>query len=206
MAVIAATGRLIKTAFILALVVLVGVTALGLSFYYSGKDTLPLIPLSDNDGHTTIRPISHSDPELDAAWKKAQAEAVTMWNDSSEDISITITEDSPNTITFYPLPDPKLALYIPTPSCLFSECNYFILINEEFYTSYNTYHIKYRGRYLIAHELGHALGLNDIYEDDLESIMHHEWRHVSRQPTQIDIQRVEGRIDMFRTMTTTFID
>lgn len=180
----------------------IGLSAVWAGFYYSGYDTFPVLPLSDNDGRTTIRTIEHSDPELDAAWKKAQVEAVAMWNDSSPDIHIEITDDSPNRIFFAPMPDSKLGYYVPTAACLIRDCIYGIYINEDFYTDYNEYHIKYRGRYLIAHELGHALGLNDIYHAETESIMHGQWKYVSRRPTETDVRRIEDRINVYRTLTS----
>lgn len=158
------------------------------------------IPLADSDGHTTIQPVSHPDPELDEAWKKAQRAAVDLWNESP-DINIEITEDSPNTISFAWLPGGAYAYYIPSLSCITGECTYSIYIDSPA-LEYNKYIVKYRGMYLIAHELGHALGLNDRYNEELDSVMNEYWRYRSKTPTALDVQRVENRIAMYRSLTS----
>lgn len=179
-------------------------TLFALTFGYTAIaapiDYTHYIPLADADGHITVQPVSHPDPELDEAWKKAQRAAVDLWNESP-DIHIEITEDSPNTISFAWLPGGAWAYYVPSLGCITGECTYRIYLDSPA-LEYSKYVVKYRGMYLIAHELGHALGLNDRYHEELDSVMNEYWRYRSKTPTALDVQRVEERIAMYRSLTS----
>lgn len=164
-------------------------------------DYTPIVPLADNDGRITVTPISHPDPKREEAWNEALAAAVAIWNDASDHVFITVDENSPNTIEFTDLPTPSQAMYIPTLDCLVgTECTFDIYLDSVPF-NYHPVVVTRRGEYLLAHELGHALGLNDRYRETHDSLMNKSLRYKSNEPTPLDIQRVEARLVTFASLS-----
>jgi hypothetical protein len=145
----------------------------------------------------TVKPFSgDSAPE----WNEVLTRAVADWNDVHPEIQITIDEDSRNTMGFDPM-GPR-ALY--SKICLPFACHFHIGINEEFKNSDGEF-IRDTGRFLVAHEIGHALGLNDVIDtpDQTSSLMSAKRNYGMGFPHKTDrvlmMQRISWEKDASKT-------
>jgi len=95
--------------------------------------------------------------DVDPIWNVALAGAVKEWNDAHPAVKITAVESSPNRIVFENLP--RRALY--SKICLPGHCFFKISIREDQKDNSGEW-IREEGKFLLVHELGHALGINDF--------------------------------------------
>jgi hypothetical protein len=94
---------------------------------------------------------------VDPVWNVALAGAIKEWNDSHPAVKITAVEESPNQIVFEDLP--RRALY--SKICFPGHCFFKISIREDQKANDGDW-IREEGKFLLVHELGHALGINDF--------------------------------------------
>lgn len=147
----------------------------------------------------TIKPFSgDSAPE----WNEVLTEAVADWNDVHPEIEITINEDSRNTIAFEKMG--TRALY--SKICLPFACHFHIGINEELKYS-EAEVIKDSGKFLVTHEIGHALGLNDVVDtpEQTSSIMSAKRNYGMGFPQKTDRVLMMQRISWEKGVSQAFI-
>jgi hypothetical protein len=94
---------------------------------------------------------------VDPIWNVALAGAIKEWNDAHAAVKITAVDESPNKIVFEDLP--RRALY--SKICLPGHCFFKISIREDQKAKDGDW-IRGEGKFLLVHELGHALGINDF--------------------------------------------
>jgi hypothetical protein len=144
----------------------------------------------------TIKPISGG--ENSDIWNEALAEGIASWNAAHPDINITISNNSLNRVAFTGMEHE--ALY--SKVCLPFACSFIISIDNDFIDNKREW-IMHRGKYYIVHELGHALGLNDVwYTPNREiSIMSDKNNNGVPRPRSYDIQLVSGKIGWTKNQT-----
>jgi len=144
--------------------------------------------------------ISPFDETINPEWNRALDEAVNIWNSSSSMINITVDEKSENRVIFGELSEGEVfqrAQYRPKPLCGIGQCSFTITISERFQIYADDETISGLGVYLLAHELGHALGLADIPRNRaIHSIMAYHAESISRTPTERDIRLIETRLQV----------
>lgn len=141
--------------FALALATLAGFTTIG---SYATTATAAtnerLFTYGMKDTRFSIKPFGE---EYNPVWNIALSESVEEWNDAHPDVNITISEDSYNSVEFDNIA--RRGLY--SKVCILTHCYFKISIKEGFKNADNDWIMK-NGKFLLIHELGHALGLNDF--------------------------------------------
>lgn len=145
----------------------------------------------------TIQPFS---ADVDPAWNVALDNAVEEWNDSHPSISITVDPASLNTVGF-DSELPRRALY--SKICIPFVCKFHIAIREDGSESGAEWILE-EGQFLIVHELGHALGLNDVYdtESGAMSVMSAKKNFGIAKPSVYDMSLLMSRISYEKNQET----
>lgn len=146
----------------------------------------------------TVRPFS--DP-VHPSWNAALLSATQTWNKANPEVQITLDENSLNTVQFvneFFANDGRQAEY--KKICLPAGCWFEISINAE-HLELNPKEVRLLGEFLILHELGHALGLNDFEPTSLSnsSVMaHYEKPHKKPELHPYDKHLVAERIRLMK--------
>jgi hypothetical protein len=177
--------------------VLVLLTALGLvtmGTYVANASPVPddrYFPFGMNTTEFSVQPFS-SDAHPD--WNAALANAVEEWNDSNPAINISIDSRSLNTVGF-DAELPRRALY--SKICVPFICKFNISIRDNGAEQEDGW-ILDEGQFLLVHELGHALGLNDVIEtvDGNLSVMSAKKNYGITRPSIYDMQLLMARVSV----------
>lgn len=107
----------------------------------------------------TVKPFTEDVPVV---WNTALQSAVTTWNEAHPEVEISIDPDSTNTVYFvdeFFAHDGREAEY--KKICLPTGCWFEIALDSE-HLELKPKDVRLLGEFLLLHELGHALGLNDF--------------------------------------------
>jgi hypothetical protein len=112
--------------------------------------------------HTTKFTVKPFDSNVPPAWNAALKSAATTWNKSHPAVHISIDPESQNKVHFvkgFIANDDRLAEY--RKICLPTGCWFEIALDVR-NLELEHKEIRLFGEYILLHELGHALGLNDF--------------------------------------------
>lgn len=147
--------------------------------------------------HTTKFTVRPFDETIHPAWNAALLSAAKTWNNSHPDVEISIEETSQNTVHFvndFLAHDGRQAEY--KKICLPTGCWFEISINST-HLALSPEEVPLLGEFLLLHELGHALGLNDFEPNSpsQSSVMaHYEKPHEKPQLRPYDKHLIVERI------------
>lgn len=149
--------------------------------------------------HSTEFDVRPFGEDVNPLWNEALQNAINTWNASHPEVRITLNQDSSNTVAFassFVYNDGRAAEY--KKLCLPAKCWFEITIDDE-YIQAGPETIKRMGQFLILHELGHALGLNDFDPKGREefSVMAY-YMHQSEPPKlqPYDYYLIRKRVEM----------
>lgn len=141
-----------------------------------------------------VKPFSDDVPP---EWNKALKSAVATWNSAHSSVNITIDENSRNTVDFaetFTVDDHRDAEY--RKFCMPTGCWFEIRIDSD--RKYGgPEEVALTGEFLILHELGHALGLNDFEPESQDQYSVMAFYEMSNQkPTlhDYDFELIQERV------------
>lgn len=174
----------------LALFTVLGIATMGT--YVANASPVPderYFPFGMNTTEFSIQPFD-SDAHTD--WNTALENAVKEWNDTSPAINISVEPSSLNTVGF-DAGLPRRGLY--SKVCVPFVCKFHISIRDSGLEQKDGWILE-EGQFLLVHELGHALGLNDVIYtvDGNLSVMSAKKNHGIPQPSTYDTQLLATRV------------
>ncbi len=129
--------------------------------YYSPNDHIIVVQFPHKERTVSMQPISHPDAKAEAEWQSAQRTAVKAWNESDRGVTITISEESPNTFSWAEMPEGREGFYMPSPLCAINQCTFNIALNVELRDN-ESFPARIAGVDIISHEIAHMLGDDDL--------------------------------------------
>jgi hypothetical protein len=147
--------------------------------------------------HTTKFTVKPFDSAVPKEWNAALQSAAKTWNKAHPSIEITIDPKSQNRVHFvtgFMANDDRLAEY--RKICLPTGC-WFEIALDVVNLELEKQEVRLFGEYLLLHELGHALGLNDFEkETGSQSSVMSSYPHPQKKPRleKYDLLLVSERI------------
>lgn len=118
----------------------------------------PQFPMSSSE--FSVQPISHPDPEIEKQWQAAQQAAISSWNNSNDEINISIDSSSENEFIWSDLPAGMPSSYLPSGLCYFGQCTFQVALSDDLRDDPD-FPIRTMGVSVISHEIAHVLGVAD---------------------------------------------